>query len=126
MNNGCVLIVDPDEQHGQRVAEALVSWGLSATRLDNPRLLPQAFLDNEYAVLLLECALLDTALISYMAQECEYRLAPKLLLLTEPTQKALAITALSQGAFALLDKPVEWELLQHTVRRAIETREVER
>jgi FixJ family two-component response regulator len=124
--NANIIIVDDDDEICFNLAELVRSWGLSVDTFTRPDMLFSRIRENKCDVLLLDV---------YISEVCGLDLLPeinstnrdlKIIIITGFADKEMAIRALKLGAFDLLEKPFQADLLYHTVFRALNTLEKER
>ncbi len=126
MSQASVLIVDDEEQIGRMLRTALASWGLTADTLEEPKQTLDVVRQHEYDLILLDVIMPGVSGMELLASIREASSNTCVIMMTGYADKAMAIEALRMGAFDFLEKPIELMLLQHTVKRALETQAMAR
>jgi len=121
MSQSSVLILDDDAQTGRMLRAALASWGLTADTLQEPLRSLDLLRQHEYDLILLDVVMPDVSGMDLLASIREVCPAACVIMMTGYADKAMAIEALRMGAFDFLEKPIDLQLLQHAVKRALET-----
>ncbi|MFZ0944279.1 MAG: response regulator [Syntrophobacteraceae bacterium] len=109
-------IVDDDQLVCETLTETLRSWGLSAEGFTQPEAALEDIRENKSDIVLLDVFISDV---------CGLDLIPqlggdlKIIVTTGYADKDTAIRALRLGAFDLLEKPCQNELLRHSILRAL-------
>jgi FixJ family two-component response regulator len=103
----------------------LASKGIHSKTLSNPLDTVKEICDTKYFVILLDIIMPEINGLVLLEEIKKYSYDSKVIILTGYADKNMAITALKMGAFDLLEKPTSMDLLYHTVRRAIDTRNSE-
>ena len=118
-----VVVVDDDRQVCETLTEILQSWGLEAEGFVQPEAAIGYTRKNRCDVILLDvfiCGVCGLDLIPQFGQDL------KIIIITGFADKDTAIRALKLGAFDLLEKPFQNELLYHSVLRALTALDNER
>ena len=126
MSQSSVLILDDDAQTGRMLRTALASWGLTADTLQEPTRALDLLRQHEYDLILLDVVMPDVSGMDLLASIREVCPAACVIMMTGYADTAMAIEALRMGAFDFLEKPIELQLLQHAVKRALETQAMAR
>ncbi len=114
--NARATIVDDDQLVCETFTETIRSWGLSAEGFTEPKAALEDIRKNKSDIVLLDV---------FMCDACGLDLIPqlgsdlKIIVTTGYADKDTAIRALRLGAFDLLEKPCQNELLYNTVLRAL-------
>lgn len=121
MSQSSVLILDDDAQTGRMLRAALASWGLTADTLKEPQRCLDLLRQHKYDLILLDVVMPAVSGMDLLASIREVCPTTCVIMMTGYADKAMAIEALRMGAFDFLEKPIELQLLQHAVKRALET-----
>jgi DNA-binding NtrC family response regulator len=120
-----VLIVDDDE-HICKLLEATLSlWDIFTKILTNPLLVADEVKRQFYNVILLDVCMPQLNGIDLLVDIRQSCPDTKVILITGYADKDMAIKALSQGAYDFLEKPLTMDLLQHVVKRALDSQRIE-
>ena len=118
--NSRVTIVDDDLLVCENLAEMIGSWGLSAEFFTEPETALKHIRDNRCDIVLLDVFISDVSgldLIPQISEDSSNDL--KIIIITGFADKDMAIRALKLGAFDLLEKPFQNELLYYSILRAL-------
>ena len=114
--NSKVTVVDDDQVVCENLTEIIRSWGLCA----------EGFTETETALANIRKNKCDIILLDvFISNVCGLDLIPqigndkKIIIITGFSDKNTAIRALKLGAFDLLEKPLQNELLYHSILRAL-------
>ncbi len=111
-----VTILDDDQLVCETLTETIRSWGLRAEGFTQPEAALENIRENKSDIVLLDV---------FMPDVCGLDLIPqldrdlKIIVITGRADKNTAIRALKLGAFDLLEKPFQNELLYHSILRAL-------
>jgi len=109
-------IVDDDQLVCETLTETIQSWGLSAEGFTQPEAALINIRENKSDIVLLDVFISDVCgldLIPQLGSDL------KIIVITGCADKNTAIRALKLGAFDLLEKPFQNELLYHSILRAL-------
>ena len=106
MSQASVLILDDEAQVGWMLRAALVSWGLTADTLQEPRRCLDLLRQHEYDVILLDVVMPHVSGMDLLASIREVCPAACVIMMTGYADKSMAIEALRMGAFDFLEKPI--------------------
>jgi FixJ family two-component response regulator len=109
-------IVDDDQLVCETLTETIQSWGLSAEGFTQPEAALEDIRENKSDIVLLDVFISDVCgldLIPQLGSDL------KIIVITGCADKNTAIRALKLGAFDLLEKPFQNELLYHSILRAL-------
>jgi FixJ family two-component response regulator len=121
--NSRVIVLDSAPPSLETLTETIQSWGFSAESFDRPEATLQRARDKGCEIVLLNVLTADIDCLNVIPQ---FGKDLKIVLITEHPDKDIAIRALKLGAFDLLEKPVQNELLYHSIMRALKVLENER
>jgi len=121
--NSRVAILDKNPKVCEALIEVMRSWELHAEGFTQPAAALENIRENGCDIILLgvfTSDLCDLDLIPQLGND------KKIIVITESADKDTAIRALKFGAFDLLEKPLNSELLNHSILRALKVLENER
>jgi FixJ family two-component response regulator len=121
--NSRVAVIDDDQLVCESLAEILQGWGLFAQTFTKPDKAIESIRIIRYDVILLDLFIEDLCGLDLISQFGE---DIKIIIITGFADKDSAIRALKLGAFDLLEKPFQNELLYHSIFRALTALENER
>ncbi len=124
--NASIVIVDDDSEVCFNLAELVRSWGLAADTFTRPEMLFSRIREDKCDVLLLDVYISEICGLDLLPEINSMKHDLKIIIITGFADKEMAIRALKLGAFDLLEKPFQADLLYHTVFRALNTLEKER
>ncbi len=114
--NSRVTIVDDDRLVCETLSETIQSWGLSAEGFTQPEAGLKNIRKNKSDIVLLDVFIDDVCGLDLIPQlGCDL----KIIVIAGCANKDTAIRALKLGAFDLLEKPFQNELLYHSILRAL-------
>ncbi|MGO9312198.1 MAG: response regulator [Syntrophobacteraceae bacterium] len=122
-----VTVLDDDQFICETLTELIRNWGLCAEFFTKPEGALKHIRDNGCDIILLDVFISDVSgldLIPQISSEASDDL--KIIIITGFADKDTAIRALQLGAFDLLEKPFNNELLYHSILRAMKSLENER
>ncbi len=125
--NSRVTIVDDDPLVGETLTEMIRSWGLIAEGFTQPEEALTHIREKKCDIVLLDVFISEVSgldLIPQISSDSSDDL--KIIIITGFADKDTAIRALKLGAFDLLEKPFQNELLYHSIFRALKALENER
>jgi FixJ family two-component response regulator len=93
--------------------------------LTNPLLVADEIERQFYNVILLDVCMPQLSGIDLLVDIRQSCPDTKVILITGYADKDMAIKALSQGAYDFLEKPLTMDLLQHVVKRALDSQRIE-
>ena len=111
-----VAAVHDDPLIRQNLTEVIRGWGLGAEGFAQPEKALSNVGGNKCDVILLDVFIRDVCCLELIPQ---FGNDKKIIIITGFSEKNTAIRALKLGAFDLLEKPIQNELLYHSVLRAL-------
>ncbi|MHC1724934.1 MAG: response regulator [Syntrophobacteraceae bacterium] len=125
-SNARIIIVDDDESICQNLVDLISSWGLSAEGFTQPEAALSRIQENSCDIILLDVFISDTCGLDLIPQiDCNSQ-GIKIIVISGYADKDTAIRALKLGAFDLLEKPFQNDLLRHSILRALRSLQNER
>lgn len=125
-SNARIVIVDDDESLCQNLVELIGAWGLTAEGYTRPEAALSRIRENNCEVILLDVFISDTCGLDLIPQIDENSHGVKIIVISGYADKDTAIRALKLGAFDLLEKPFQNDLLHHSILRALKSLQNER
>lgn len=120
-----ILIVD-DEPDICDLLEAFVrKWGYTSTSISNPQDVARAVGRWFYNVVLLDIMMLAQSGTELIPEIKEGSPDTKIVMMSGYAEKEDIIEALRLGASDFLEKPIDWELLFHTIKRSLHLQKTE-
>jgi len=114
--NSRATILDDDQLVCETLTETFRSWGLSTEGFTQPEAALINIRENKSDIVLLDVFISDVCGLDLIPQlGCDL----KIIVITGYADKDTAIRALQLGAFDLLEKPFQNELLYHSILRAL-------
>ena len=120
-----LLIVDCDPQICEFIQEEISAWGMKAKSISNPLKVLDKLRHSFYNLVLLDTILPETSGIDLIPQILDLCPDTKIIMMTTPAERDVAIKGLEVGAFDLLEKPFTPALLSHCLNRALDTQKTE-
>lgn len=121
--NSRIIVVDEDPVICENLREAIVGWGLQVVAFTACESAFQSLESDRADIIFCDIMLLDACGLEQISRFSEDL---KIIVVTGHADKCQAISALEFGAFDLLTKPFQSELLYHSVVRALKAVENER
>ncbi len=120
------MIVDDDQFVCETLAEMIRIWGLNVDGFTDPQSALGQLQEKSYDIVLLDVFISDVCGLDLIPDFCKGPNGIKIIVITGFADKDTAIRALKLGAFDLLEKPFQNELLYHSIMRALKTLQSER
>ncbi len=124
--NARVLIIDDDESVCQTLTDLICSWGLGAEGFTHPEAVLPGIMAKHYDVVLLDVFISNVCGLDLIPDLSRNSNDQKIIVISGFADKDTAIRALKLGAFDLLEKPFQSDLLYHSILRALKALESER
>jgi FixJ family two-component response regulator len=125
MERPLVLIIDDDEQLCKMFQIFLFSNGVNAKALNDPHIALKELQKETYHAVLLDVIMPTMNGLDVLGEIRKNNPGTKVIIMTGYADKEIAIKAIKMGAYDFLEKPVTIDLLNHTVRRALDNRKTE-
>jgi FixJ family two-component response regulator len=126
MSQASLLILDDDPQICRLFQAVFDAQGINTEASKEPKDALERLQQRHYDVVLLDVVLPDMSGIEVLEQLRDVCPETKVIVMTGYADKTMAIDALRAGAFDFLEKPIELDVLLHTVKRALETQAMAR
>ena len=121
--NSRITVLDDDQLICESLTEIIESWGLSVDGFTRAEPAIEHIKRNKVDIILLDVFVSDVCGLDLIPQ---FDNDMKIIVITGFADKDMAIRALKLGAFDLLEKPFQNELLYHSILRALTALENER
>ncbi|MDO4840135.1 MAG: sigma-54 dependent transcriptional regulator, partial [Desulfovibrionaceae bacterium] len=118
-NNAAVLIVDDDEAHLGMLKMMLKSWGYTADTAHDGDEAVAMVREKAYDAVLTDVRMGKTDGITAMKQIVSFNPSLPVILMTAYSSVETAVDALRVGAYDYLIKPLDFDALKETLKRAI-------
>lgn len=126
MSDVRVLIVDDDDAICELLERAFAAWGMTPKSLTDPALVASELGAQFYPIMLLDVRLPKVNGVELLKTVVAQSPSTKVILITGYADKDVAVAALREGAYDLLEKPISLDLLVHVVEQALALQEAER
>ena len=120
-----ILIVDDEPMVCELLESMVSSLGMKARSITQALKVIDELRDTFYHLVLLDIFMPEKSGLDLIADIREASSDTKIIIVTGLADKELAIKALRLGAFDFLEKPIDMELLSHSVNRALDVQETE-
>jgi len=115
-----LLIVDDDASHLEMLTTLLQGWGYGIDTADDGGLAMEKIQVSPYDLVLMDVRMAGVDGIEAMQRIKEYNPAIPVLIMTAYSSVDNAVEALKSGAYDYLTKPLDFDVLQHTLQRALD------
>ncbi len=123
--SGQILIVDDEPMVCELLESMVSSLGMKAKGTTQALKVIDELKDSFYHLVLLDILMPEKSGLDLKADIREASYDTKIIIVTGRADKELAIKALRLGAFDFLEKPIDMELLSHSLNRALDVQETE-
>lgn len=120
-----ILIVDDEPMVCELLESMVSSLGMKARSITQALKVIDELRDTFYHLVLLDIFMPEKSGLDLIADIREASSDTKIIIVTGLADKELAIKALRLGAFDFLEKPIDMELLSHSLNRALDVQETE-
>ena len=120
MSQPHILVVDDDQAHRSMLRTMLRSWGYQVHEADDGDAAIEAVHEQSFDAVLTDVRMARVDGIAALRGILEYNPALPVLLMTAYSSVETAVEALRIGAYDYLIKPLDFDLLRHTLERALE------
>jgi DNA-binding NarL/FixJ family response regulator len=126
-NNGTsILIADSDVDACNSLQNVISTWGIECVNVCDPFELLNLAQHDSYKLTILDDSMIDDPENDLIPEFLKISPETKIVTMISNINKDLIVKALSQGAFAYLEKPVNPAILFHTINRVFKIQNVER
>ncbi len=115
-----ILVVDDDEAHRNMLRMMLGSWGYTVHEADDGDAAIAAVQSQSYDAVLTDVRMARVDGIGALRGILEYNPALPVILMTAYSSVETAVEALRIGAYDYLIKPLDFDVLKHCLKRALE------
>ncbi|MCF8031130.1 MAG: sigma-54 dependent transcriptional regulator [Desulfohalobiaceae bacterium] len=115
-----LLIVDDDASHLQMLSTLLGGWGYHIDTAEDGGLALEKIRASPYDLVLMDVRMAGVDGIEAMQGIKEHNPAIPVLIMTAYSSVDNAVEALKSGAYDYLTKPLDFDVLQHTLQRALD------
>ena len=115
-----ILIVDDDAAHRTMLQTLLAQWGYQVAEADDGAAAVEAVRRRFYDLVLMDIRMLNVSGLQALEQIRAFNPALPVILMTAYSSVESAVEALQKGAYDYLTKPLDFEKLKLTIRRAME------
>jgi len=119
------LIVDDDPAHLSMLQTLLRDWGHQTETAHDGSLAVQKIKQNPFDLVLMDVRMAEVDGIEALQQIKDYNPAIPVLIITAYSSVNNAVAALKAGAYDYLTKPLDFDLLQHTMDKALDHKRLE-
>lgn len=126
MNDVRILIIDDDDAICELLEQAFAAWGMTPKSLTDPALVASELGSQFYHIVLLDVRLPQVSGVELLKIVAAQSPHTKTILITGYADKDVAVAALREGVYDLLEKPISLDLLAHVVGQALAVQETER
>ena len=119
-SQGVILVVDDDLAHRTMLRTMLRSWGYEVHEAEDGDEAIAAVRERTFDAVLTDVRMARVDGISALRGILEYNPALPVVLMTAYSSVETAVEALRLGAYDYLIKPLDFDLLRHTLERALE------
>ncbi len=118
--SGRILVVDDDEAHRNMLRMMLTSWGYEVQEADDGDIAVTAVQNEAFDAVLTDVRMARMDGINALRSILEYNPALPVILMTAFSSVETAVEALRIGAYDYLIKPLDFDVLKHSLARALE------
>ena len=115
-----VLVVDDDNIHRTMLRTLLGGWGCDIFEADDGSVAVQRVQDRPFDLILMDIRMLKVSGLEALAQVKSFNPAIPVIIMTAYSSVDTAVSALKQGAYDYLTKPLDFDKLKVTIERAME------
>jgi len=115
-----ILLVDDDTAHRSMLRTMLRSWGYTVSEADDGDVAVELVRQQPFDAVLTDVRMARMDGITAVREIIAYNPAIPIILMTAYSSVETAVEALRLGAYDYLTKPLDFDVLQHTLHRAVE------
>ena len=121
MNDACsILVVDDDLGHRTMLCTLLGEWGYDIFEADDGSTAIEKVKDRSFELVLMDVRMLKVSGLEALDAIKSYNPAIPVIIMTAYSSVETAVESLKKGAYDYLTKPLDFEKLKLTIRRAME------
>jgi two-component system, NtrC family, response regulator HydG len=115
-----ILIVDDDNTHRIMLRTLIGGWGYAVSEADDGAVAINRVKEQSYDLVLMDVRMVQVSGLEALAQIKSYNPAIPVIIMTAYSSVDTAVKALKQGAHDYLTKPLDFDKLRITIKRAME------
>jgi two-component system response regulator HydG len=115
-----LLVVDDDQAHRAMLRTLVGGWGYRIHEADDGASAVAAVKKQSFDLILMDIRMINLSGLEALGQIKVYNPAIPIVIMTAYSSVETAVAALKQGAYDYLTKPLDFDKLKVTIRRAIE------
>ena len=115
-----ILVVDDDLAHRTMLRTLLGGWGYEVTEADDGGKAVEAVSHKPFDLIMMDIRMLKVSGLEALAEIKRYNPAIPVIIMTAYASVETAVTALKEGAYDYLTKPLDFDELKLTIERAME------
>jgi two-component system response regulator HydG len=115
-----ILVVDDDPAHRTMLSTLLGGWGYDIHEADDGSIAIEKVKDRSFELVLMDVRMLKVSGLEALEAIKSYNPAIPVIIMTAYSSVETAVESLKKGAYDYLTKPLDFEKLKLTIRRAME------
>lgn len=115
-----ILVVDDDRAHRTMLKTLLGGWGYNVTEADDGAAAVAGVREGPFDLVLMDIRMIKVSGIEALTEIKAFNPAIPVILMTAYASVETAVEALKKGAYDYLTKPLDFDELKMTIRRAME------
>ena len=115
-----VLVVDDDPAHRTMLCTLLGEWGYDIYEADDGSVAIEKVKDRSFELILMDVRMLKVSGLEALESIKSYNPAIPVIIMTAYSSVETAVESLKKGAYDYLTKPLDFDKLKLTIRRAME------
>ena len=115
-----ILVVDDDPGHRTMLCTLLGEWGYDIYEADDGSVAIEKVKDRSFELVLMDVRMLKVSGLEALGEIKSYNPAIPVIIMTAYSSVETAVESLKKGAYDYLTKPLDFEKLKLTIRRAME------
>ncbi len=115
-----ILVVDDDQAHRTVLATLIAGWGYRVQEADDGQAAIEQVKAGPFDLVLMDIRMLKVSGLEALGAIKEYNPAIPVIIMTAYSSVDTAVEALKKGAYDYLTKPLDFEKLKLTLKRAME------
>ena len=121
-NEKTVLVVDDDHAHRIMLRTLLSGWGYAIKEADDGRTAIEQVHGGAFDLILMDIRMIKVSGLEALAAIQQYNPAIPVIIMTAYSSVETAVTALKNGAYDYLTKPLDFDELRLVIARAMDHR----
>ena len=119
-NRNSILVVDDDSAHRTMLRTLLGGWGYRVTEADDGSTAIEKVRQQPFDLILMDVRMLKVSGLEALEAIKRYNPAIPVIIMTAYSSVEAAVEALKKGAYDYLTKPLDFDKLRLTIKRAME------